>query len=38
MRRLRAGIEAGSLEPVLRDYCSKDAGGEPATSAQVSVA
>jgi queuine tRNA-ribosyltransferase len=30
MRRLRAGIEAGSLEPVLRDYCQEDA--------QVSVA
>ena len=38
MRRLRAGIEAGSLDAVLRDYGSKDAGGEPPTSAQVSVA
>jgi queuine tRNA-ribosyltransferase len=33
MRRLRAGVEAGSLEPVLRDYCQ-----EPAGDSQVSVA
>ena len=34
MRRLRAGIEAGSLDSVLRDYPLK----EPRESAQVSVA
>ena len=34
MRRLRAGIEAGSLDSVLRDYLPR----EPAGSAQVSVA
>jgi queuine tRNA-ribosyltransferase len=33
MRRLRAGIEAGSLDEVFREYLR-----EPATSAQVSVA
>jgi queuine tRNA-ribosyltransferase len=33
MRRLRAGIEAGSLEPVLRDYLAR-----PAEPAQTSVA
>jgi queuine tRNA-ribosyltransferase len=41
MRRLRAGIEAGSLDPVLRDYCLKDSGspgGEPDSAEQVSVA
>ena len=38
MRRLRAGIEAGSLDSVLRDYVSQGDGREPATSAQVSVA
>src|SRR5690349_2179596 len=38
MRRLRAGIESGSLDSVLRDYGDRDAGGEPPTSAQVSVA
>jgi queuine tRNA-ribosyltransferase len=34
MRRLRAGIEAGSLDQVLRDYLPR----EPDASAQVSVA
>ena len=38
MRRLRAGIEAGRLETVLRDYLPQDSGGEPAESSQVSVA
>jgi queuine tRNA-ribosyltransferase len=33
MRRLRSGIEAGSLEPVLRDYLK-----EPQEASQVSVA
>jgi queuine tRNA-ribosyltransferase len=35
MRRLRAGIEAGSLDSVLRDYCLKR---EPDSAEQVSVA
>jgi queuine tRNA-ribosyltransferase len=43
MRRLRAGIEAGNLEPVLRDYCQEKpgqepSGPEPAEDSQVSVA
>jgi queuine tRNA-ribosyltransferase len=38
MRRLRAGIEAGSLEGVLKDYCGTDPGREPGTASQVSVA
>jgi len=38
MRRLRAGIEAGSLETVLRDYGHQDSGGEPEEPSQVSVA
>src|SRR5262245_61914564 len=37
MRRLRAGIEAGSLEAVLRDY-GQTQGEEPAENSQVSVA
>jgi queuine tRNA-ribosyltransferase len=37
MRRLRAGIEAGSLDSVLRDY-AQDRGEEPAENSQVSVA
>jgi queuine tRNA-ribosyltransferase len=38
MRRLRAGIEAGSLDEVLRDYFGIPEGKEPGESAQVSVA
>ncbi len=38
MRRLRAGIEAGSLDEVLRDYFGIPEGKEPGDSAQVSVA
>ena len=38
MRRLRAGIEAGSLETVLRDYCQEGFGREPDNPSQVSVA
>ncbi len=48
MRRLRAGIEAGDLEPVLRDYCQdlpgqdsparEPSGPEPTGDSQVSVA
>jgi hypothetical protein len=33
MRRIRAGIEAGSLDAVVRQYCESDTG-----AAQVSVA
>jgi queuine tRNA-ribosyltransferase len=41
MRRLRAGIEAGTLDSVLRDYASHDpdpSGTDPAEDSQVSVA
>jgi queuine tRNA-ribosyltransferase len=38
MRRLRAGIEAGSLDSVLRDYLPAEAATEPAGDSKVSVA
>ena len=37
MRRLRAGIEAGALDPVLREYAQEPAQ-EPTKGSQVSVA
>ena len=37
MRRLRAGIEAGALDPVLREYAQEPAQ-EPSKGSQVSVA
>jgi queuine tRNA-ribosyltransferase len=38
MRRLRAGIEAGNLDAVLRDYLPAAGGPEPAVDSKVSVA
>ena len=38
MRKLRAGIEAGSLDPVLREYAQEPTTQEPTKGSQVSVA
>src|SRR3954464_2994767 len=38
MRRIRAGIEGGSLDAVVGAYCQKASAPEPADSSQVSVA
>jgi queuine tRNA-ribosyltransferase len=38
MRRIRAGIEAGSLESVIHEYCLKDSDRDESESAQVSLA
>jgi len=38
MRRIRAGIEAGSLADVVSDYCRNDSSESPGPANQVSVA
>jgi hypothetical protein len=38
MRRIRAGIEAGSLAEVVSAYCSKDPDRNETDSSQVSLA
>ena len=38
MRRIRTGIEAGSLESVIHEYCLKDSGRNESEPSQVSLA